>query len=97
MIDRAGTICLVNTEAERLFDYSHGELIGQKVEILIPERFRIGHVGLRDSFLAHSRTCRAEEGPRLLGRRKDGTEFPIEICLNTFNDQTVSYTLGASR
>jgi len=73
---------LVNTQAERLFGYSRAELIGQDVEMLVPERFRGAHSGfVTDSFSApQSRAMGA--GRELLGCRKDGTEFPVEIALN---------------
>ena len=82
MFDSAGTICLVSKETERLFGYSRGELIGQEVEILIPERFRVGHRELLDSFFASASTRRTGKTCEILGKRKDGTEFPIELGFN---------------
>jgi PAS domain S-box-containing protein len=80
LFDSAGTICLVSKETERLFGYSRGELIGQEAEILIPERFRVGHRVLLDSFSASAR--RTGETREIVGKRKDGTEFPIELGFN---------------
>ncbi len=78
----SGRIELVNRQAERMFGYDRAELRGRTLELLMPERFRSGHVALRDRF-------RSNMGPRLIdqrwglfGRRKDGTEFPLEIGLN---------------
>ncbi|MBI1916923.1 MAG: PAS domain S-box protein [Planctomycetes bacterium] len=82
VIDRAGTIVLVNARTEELFGYTRGELLGQQVELLVPVRFRCGHVGQRTAFFGapHSRPM----GPDLdlWGLRKDGSEFPVEISLS---------------
>jgi PAS domain S-box-containing protein len=69
-------------ETERLFGYSRGELSGQAVEILIPERFRVGHRELRDSCFASASTRRTGKTCKILGKRKDGTELPIELGFN---------------
>jgi len=81
MIDAAGTIVLVNREVERLFGYSREELLGQPVELLVPSRLREGHPTFRASF-QHSPSIRAMGAGRdLYGRRKDGTDVPVEIGL----------------
>ena len=82
MVDSAGTICLVNKETERLFGYPRGELIGQEAEILIPERFQVEHRELLDSFSATASPRRTGKTREIVGKRKDGTEFPIEIGFN---------------
>ncbi|MDO8801083.1 PAS domain S-box protein [Phenylobacterium sp.] len=82
MIDAAGRIDMVNALAERTFGYERGELLGQAIEILVPERFQVHHPGLRDSFFADPRSRAMGAGGDLFGLRKDGTEFPIEIGLN---------------
>ncbi len=79
MVDSAGTICLVNKETERLFGYPRGELIGQEAETLIPERFQVEHRELLDSFSATASPRRTGKTREIVGKRKDGTEFPIEI------------------
>ncbi|MGQ0554747.1 MAG: PAS domain S-box protein [Nitrospiraceae bacterium] len=77
-----GAMTLVNAQIERYFGYDRQELIGQPVEILIPERFRPQHPGQRTGFF-HKPTVRAMGVNReLFGRRKDGSEFPLEIGLN---------------
>ncbi len=82
MTDGAGTIVLVNAEVERLFDYKRHELIGQPVEILIPEQLRNGHLQLRARFGHHPKPRRVGERRELFGRRRDGGEIPLEIGLN---------------
>ena len=81
IVDRAGRIVLVNGQTQRLFGYTPGELLGEPVEILVPEHVRQAHVGHRDAFHAAPRTRPMGIGLDLLGRRKDGTTFPVEISL----------------
>jgi PAS domain S-box-containing protein len=95
MIDQAGTIVLVNAELERLFDYGRGELLRQKIEALIPERFRAGHPALRTQYFAAPEARRMGQGRDLFGLRKDGTEFPIEIGLNPVTTDQGSFVLAA--
>jgi PAS domain S-box-containing protein len=82
MIGAAGKVVLVNSEIERLFGYRRDELIGRSVDILVPERFRGQHVRHREGFLRTPQTRRMGAGRDLFGRRKDGTEFPVEVGLN---------------
>ena len=80
--DQRGKIALFNSRAEQLFGYGREEVIGQAVEVLIPERVRRGHVKLRENFVAHPEARPMGAGRDLYGRNKDGTEFPIEVGLN---------------
>jgi PAS domain S-box-containing protein len=82
MTDSSGIIVLVNSETERLFGYRRSELIGQPVEILIPERMRKHHSGHRTRFSEHPKVRRIEASHNLVGLRRDGSEFPVEIGLN---------------
>jgi two-component system, LuxR family, sensor kinase FixL len=82
MIDSTGAIRLVNTQTEALFHYSRETLIGKPVELLIPERFHDGHPQLRDSFFQSPTVRTMGQGRELFGRRRDGSEFPVEIGLN---------------
>lgn len=82
MVNHHGSIEMVNTQAERLFDYSRAEMLGKKIEILVPDRFRNGHPTKRDMFLHAPQSRPMGAGRDLFGRRKDGSEFPIEIGLN---------------
>jgi formate hydrogenlyase transcriptional activator len=77
-----GRISAASPATERLFGYSQSELIGQPVEILIPERFRSRHPHRRDSYLAAPVVRPMGTGLELYGLRKDGTEFPVDIMLS---------------
>jgi PAS domain S-box-containing protein len=82
LADSGGKIALVNPRILNLFGYATQELIGQPVEILIPERYREKHIGLRADFMSSPQVRSVSAGRDLLGIRKDGSEFPIEIGLN---------------
>jgi PAS domain S-box-containing protein len=82
LIDWTGRIILVNAAAERMFDYGRGELLGQTLEILLPERVRGPHVVHRTGYFAEPRVRPMGIGLALSGRRNDGTEFPVEISLS---------------
>ncbi|HSE58829.1 MAG TPA: PAS domain S-box protein [Nitrospiraceae bacterium] len=82
LVDQTGRITLVNQVVERLFGYERAELIGQPVEVLVPEPVRPGHVVEREQFMRESSARRMGEGRDLHGRRKDGSVFPVEIGLN---------------
>ena len=85
MVDSAGVISFANAPAATVFGYSLSELIGRPIETLIPERFRDRHVGYRDGFLSEPSTRAMGAGRDLFGRRKDGSEFPVEVGLNPIN------------
>jgi two-component system, LuxR family, sensor kinase FixL len=81
LVDKEGHIVLVNSQTEKLFGYARGELIGHSIEILVPSRFRQGHPGYRHDFLSAPTARAMGAGRELYARRKDGTEFPVEIGL----------------
>ncbi len=80
--DGDGSIVLVNGEVERLFGYGCGELLGRSIEILLPEKLRSKHAGLRHAFSLHPESRHYATGREFNGRRKDGSQFPIEVSLN---------------
>jgi PAS domain S-box-containing protein len=83
VIDLSGTIVLVNRQTERMFGYARDELLGQAIELLVPERLRNMHVGQRNGYLAAPQTrALGDRTTELFGRRKDGSEFPVEISLS---------------
>lgn len=82
IVNRDGEIVLVNSQTERTFGYSRVELLGQKVEMLVPGRYRGNHPQHRGGFFAEPRNRSMGAGLELQGLRKDGTEFPVEISLS---------------
>ena len=79
--DRSGRIEDVNAEALRLFGYAREELVGQTIEILLPQRFQHAHQGHRSLYAQDPRKRSMGDGMELFARRKDGTEFPVEVGL----------------
>ena len=82
MVDREGIMVLINAQVEQLFEYSRQELLGSHIELLIPERFRSHHPDLRNKFFDNPSSRAMGAGRDLFGRRKDGTEFAVELGLN---------------
>lgn len=84
LVDSAGRINLLNAQGAKLFGYDREELIGQRVDTLVPTRFRGHHAALRAEFAAQPAMRAMGAGRYLCGLRKDGSEFPIEIGLSPF-------------
>ncbi len=96
-VDQLGTIVKVNSQAQVLFGYTRGELIGQKVEILVPESFRPRHHDHRQSFAETPKTRRMGADLDLYGRRRNGSEFPVEISLSPVSTKGGMVVLSAIR
>ncbi len=82
VIDAEGRVLFANLQTERLFDYARGALLGKGVEVLVPERLRATHVGHRSHFVAAPHVRPMGSGLTLVGRKRDGSEFPVEISLS---------------
>jgi PAS domain S-box-containing protein len=82
LINAAGAIVLVNTETEKMFGYSRTDLLGHAIEQLVPQRFRGAHVGHRTRYFTEMRARPMGRGLVLMGRRRNGEEFPVEISLS---------------
>ena len=95
--DTQGRIELVNAQTERLFGYPRDRLIGQPIEILVPERIRRGHVAYRDAFIAAPRVRPMGETRELFGQRADGSEFPVEISLSPGHTEQGTLIIAAVR
>jgi PAS domain S-box-containing protein len=95
LVNEGGQIVFVNPYAEKLFGYGREELIGQTIEILVPERFRAEYPAPRAQFLAAPLARKMGAGRELFGRRKDGSEFPVEIGINPIQSQGGIIVLAA--
>ena len=83
-VDQAGIIRFLNRRTESVFGYDRGQLIGQRIETLIPEVLRAGHPAHRANYAAAPETRPMGAGVGLTGQRRDGTEFPVDVSLSSF-------------
>jgi two-component system, sensor histidine kinase len=97
LVDQRGQIVFANQQLLSVFGYAQEEVRGQAVELLIPERFRPQHVGHRSGFAAETRTRPMGVGLDLYARRKDGSEFPVEISLSPIQDAGATLVAAAIR
>jgi len=96
-VDRDGIMVQVNSQAQELFGYDRAELIGQKVEMLIPESYRRQHHQHRQNFAEAPKTRRMGADLDLYGRRRNGSEFPVEISLSPVSTENGTIVLSAIR
>jgi PAS domain S-box-containing protein len=96
-VDHKGIILQANSQTEVMFGYSRDELIGQRIETLVPDRFREQHRHHRDNFAAQPKARRMGPGLDLWGRRQDGSEFPVEISLSPIPTDDGIVVLSAIR
>jgi PAS domain S-box-containing protein len=97
IVDAQGRMTMVNGQAEKMFGYVRTEMIGQPVEILVPTRSRARHVGHRSTYTHAPGTRPMGVGLDLHGRRKDGSEFPVEISLSPLYVNGAMLTVSAIR
>jgi PAS domain S-box-containing protein len=91
LVNQNREIVLANNYSETLFGYFNHELVGQKLDILIPNNLREKHVGLQNNYMSHPTTRPMGVGLDLQAQRKDGSLFPVEISLSFFKDNNQSY------
>lgn len=94
LADQNAEIVLVNPSACRMFGYEVSELRGKKVEVLLPDRFRGKHAGLRKSFYAHPQNREMGSGRDLFGQTKKGHNFPVEVSLSSYRQNNVQYVIA---
>jgi PAS domain S-box-containing protein len=97
VVDGSGDIVIVNQLAERLFGYSRQELLGLQIEGLVPQRFRERHADYRNNYSREPHTRPMGEGRELSGRRKDGSEFPVEISLSPLKTERGTLVISIIR
>jgi PAS domain S-box-containing protein len=97
VVNSEGNIVLVNAQTESLFGFQRDELLGQRVELLVPVRLRDQHVGHRRAFSAEARIRPMGAGLQLYGRRKNGAEFPVEISLSPLETEEGVLVVSAIR
>jgi PAS domain S-box-containing protein len=97
IVDDAGEIAIVNGQTEKMFGYDREEMLGNKIEMLLPDRIREEHVGHRNNFAGKPSLRPMGIGMELVGQRKDGSEFPVEISLSPVKTEKASFVSSVIR
>ncbi len=97
IVNREGRIVLVNAQAEKWFGYIRDELLGQPVELLIPERFRTDHQSYRQAYTENPLVRPMGVGCDLYGRHKDGSEIPVEVTLSPLKIERELFVISIIR
>jgi PAS domain S-box-containing protein len=97
VVNQAGKIVQINSQTERLFGYSREELAGECIEVLLPERFHEIHAGYRTGYVREPKVRPMSARHDLKGRRKDGSEFPVEISLSPIETEAGLQVIGSVR
>lgn len=97
VVNQAGAIVMANKQAEDLMGYAREEFVGQQLEVLLPQRYREAHIAHRKHYFSAPLTRPMGAGLPLFGRRKDGTEFPVDISLRPLLLDDVLHAIGAIR
>jgi PAS domain S-box-containing protein len=97
IVDMHGAIAIVNRQTELVFGYAREELIGQPVEVLVPDELRTIHTADREKYLTQPRTRPMGVGLELFGRRKDGSNLPVEISLSPLHSESETLIVSIIR
>jgi PAS domain S-box-containing protein len=92
--DDEGNIVLVNPSACRIFGYDAEEMVGQKIEMLIPDNFKRGHAHLRDQFYKYPQNRSMGHTRELYGKKRDGVSFPVEVSLSTYMQDNSRFVIA---
>ena len=94
LTNNQGIIILANPAAQRMFEYNVDELLGKPVEVLLPKRYRAGHVQLRDGFYAAPGNRTMGSGRDLFGQKQNGENFPVEVSLSAYKQNNNQFVIA---
>ncbi|MDX2410414.1 MAG: PAS domain-containing sensor histidine kinase, partial [Woeseiaceae bacterium] len=97
IVDDTGEIAIVNGQAERMFGFDRAEMLGKKIEMLLPDSIRKPHVSHRTNYTSDPSLRPMGVGMELVGQRKDGSEFPVEISLSPVSTPKASFVSSVIR